>query len=282
MQATLGTVDPFARDCFGGGCRHTPRNDVGGGMALPSGDRGAVRSRLLQWSFTLLTTHFAMTSRGETFCCALLVTAQAVRERGADRVRSARRCRSPRSCPLPTSWRAGAKPSLGMLMLPGETALLSARDCFGGRLRDTPRNDVRGEVVVRKSGGGRVRSARRCRSPRSCPLPTSWRAEAKPSLGMLMPPGKPRSLPREIASAVAVATHLAMAWWGNGGGAGETALLAVRDCFGDRLRDSSRNDIQGRTLTSHASQRRQEEDVGATRLAMTGRRQDCGNRSNRR
>ncbi len=38
-----------------------------------------------------------------------------------------------------------------MAVVPGETALLSARDCFGGRYRDSPRNDVQGGDV----GGSR-------------------------------------------------------------------------------------------------------------------------------
>jgi len=63
-------------------------------------------------------------------------------------------------CPFRTSWRAGAKPSLGMLISPGKTALPSARDCFGGGYRHTPRNDVVGEWRCRR--GTVVLAARDC------------------------------------------------------------------------------------------------------------------------
>jgi len=92
------------------------REAISRNAGTAGGNGIAVRTRLLQWSFALLTTHFAMTSRGE------------------------RLCDTPRN-DVVGKWRCRRG-----------TVVPSVRDCFGGRLRDSPRNDVReGTLVVHAS-----------------------------------------------------------------------------------------------------------------------------------
>ncbi len=118
------------------------------------------------------------------------------------------------------------------------TVVLSARDCFGGRLCDSPRNDVQGEtlvpgekaVVVCESGAGRVRSVRRCRLLCRCPFPTSWRANAKPSLGMVVRHGnrgacRTRLLRRWLCHAPRNDVVGEWRWCRETRGAGRTRLL---------------------------------------------------------